>query len=366
LTHRERLLTVLDLRQPDQVPVTWELVDRCALAFTGKTGWKAQCDAHRLIGSAIFNLQGVGAHVSWERPAGYREYARDLGEDAGWRVAEHVIETPKGSLSQITHSAGIPGDPLVAKRVQSFVKSPADWEIVADWLDAADDGRFDVSAAQEAREYVGDDGLVNFWLGDSLYALANMRDSAEFVLDLMDRPREMLELHARMHRRTALAVECFNASAADVLVYDICWGSTSVISPALFEAFVLPEAEWACRAIASDKRIVFFTTGRTRAVLPQIAGAGPHGVQHLDVLGDCDLVEVKQTFGSRFCLMGNYNPVVLAHGFVREAQEEARRCLRAGMPGGGYAITTSDEVPGDAKLENMQAVVRLVQEEGRY
>jgi hypothetical protein len=366
VTQRERLSVALDGGQPDQVPVTWELVDRCARAFTGRTGWKAQCDAHRLIGSAIFNLQGVGAHVGWERPAGYREYSRDLGEEAGWRVSESIIETPRGCLSQITHSSGIPGDPLVGKRVQSFVKAPADWGIVADWLDAADDGHFDVTVAQEAREYVGDDGLVNFWLGDSLYALANLRDSAEFVLDLMDRPDEMLELHAKMHRRTALAVECFNASAADVLVYDICWGSTSLISPALFDRFVLPEATWACQAIAPDKRIVFFTTGKTRAVLPQIADAGPHGVQHLDVLGDCDLAEVKQTFGRGFCLMGNYSPVVLAHGSVRAAEEEARRCLRAAMADGGFIITTSDEVPGDAKLENMQAVVKLVEREGRY
>ncbi|MBM3499030.1 MAG: hypothetical protein FJX74_10205 [Armatimonadetes bacterium] len=366
MTHRERLSIALDGGQPDQVPVTWELVGRCALAFTGDGGWRGQCEAHRMIGSTIFNLQGVGPHVGWERPAGYREFSRDLGAERGWQVSEHVMETPKGSLSQITHAAGIPGDPLVAKRVSSFVKSPADWELVADWLDAADEGRFDVSAAQEAREYVGDDGLVNFWLCDSLYALANLRDSAEFVLDLMDRPAEMLELHEKMHRRTALAVECLNASAADVLVYDICWGSTSLISPALFEQFVLPEATWVCKALAPGKRVVFFTTGRTRAVLPQIADAGPHGVQHLDVLGDCDLAEVKQTFGKRFCLMGNYSPVVLAHGSVREAEEEACRCLRAAMAGGGYAITTSDEVPADAKLANMQAVAKLVAEEGRY
>ncbi len=366
MTQRERLLIALDGGQPDQVPVTWELVDRCALAFTGKTGWKAQCDAHRLIGSAIFNLQGVGPHVGWERPPGYREDSRDLAEEGGWRVAEHVIETPRGSLSQLSHSAGIPGDPLVTKRVSSFVKSPADWELVADWLDAAEGGHFDTSVSREAREYVGDDGLVNFWLCDSLYALANMRDSAEFVLDLLDRPAEMLQLHDKMHRRTALAVECFNASAADVLVYDICWGSTSLLSPALFDKFVLPEAEWVCRALAPGKRVVFFTTGKTRAVLPQIADAGPHGVQHLDVLGDCDLAEVKATFGKRFCLMGNYSPVVLAHGSVREAQEEARRCLRAAMAGGGYVITTSDEVPADAKLANMQATAQLVADEGRY
>ncbi|MGQ9730889.1 MAG: uroporphyrinogen decarboxylase family protein [Candidatus Zipacnadales bacterium] len=367
MTQRERLLTALDRGQPDQVPVTWELVDRCALAFTGHTGWRAQCDAHRMIGSAIFNLQGVGPHLVWERPRGYREYSRPLGQRGGWQVIEEVIETPRGQLSQITHSGGIPSDPLVSKRVESFVKRPSDWEIMADWLDAAEDrGHFDLSQAELAHDYVGDDGLVNFWLCDSLYALANLRDAPAFLIDLMDRPAQMHELHEKMHRRTALGMEAFNASVADVLVFDICWASTSLLSPSLVQEFVLPEARWACETISSGKRIVFFTSGRIREVLPQLADCGPHGIQHLDVLGDCDLAEVKHSLGDRFCLMGNYNPVILAHGTISEAQAEARRCLRAAAEGGGYILTTSDEVPGDAKLANMQAVVKTVEEEGRY
>ena len=79
MTQRERLLTALDGGQPDQVPVTWELVNRCALALTGKTGWQAMCEAHRLIGSAIFNLQGVGPALHTELPGGHEEFTRDRG-----------------------------------------------------------------------------------------------------------------------------------------------------------------------------------------------------------------------------------------------------------------------------------------------
>lgn len=366
MTQRERLLTALDGGQPDQVPVTWELVDRCARALTGETGWRAQCHAHRMIGSAVFNLQGVGPSVSWTLPEGYQASTRALGDRAGRQVTEHLIETPRGTLRQETHAAGIDGDPLVHKRVESYVKSPEDWDIVEDYLDAHADPAVDLSEAEAAREYVGDDGLVNFWLADSLYALANMRDSAQFVLDLMDIPDRMQALHEMMHRLTAKAVEAFNASAADVLVYDICWASTSVISPALCERFVLPEADWAVKAMAPGKRIVFFTSGRIRDVLPMLADAGAHGIQHLDVLGDCDLAEVKKTFGDRFCLMGNYNPVVLAHGSPEQARAEARRCLRSAMDGGAYIMTTSDEVPADARLENMRAAVDLVAREGAY
>jgi hypothetical protein len=367
MTQRERLLIALDEGQPDQVPVTWELVGRCALAFTGDAGWRGMCEAHRMIGSAIFNLQGVGPQVSWELPDAYAQGSNDLGERNGWQVSEQLVETPRGTLRQETHAAGIPGDPLVAKRVHSFVKRPEDWDIVEDLLDATGDtGSFVVDEAEAAQEYVGDDGLVNFWMPDSLYALANWRDSAEFVIDLMDMPDRMQRLHEQMHRRTALCIEAFNASVADVLVYDICWASTSVISPALCERFVVPEARWAVESLAPGKRIVFFTSGRIRDVLPMLADCRPHSIQHLDVLGDCDLAEVKQTFGDRFCLMGNYNPVAISHGSVEQARAEARRCLRAAMHGGGYIMSTSDEVPGDAKLENMRAVVEVVAEEGRY
>jgi len=84
------------------------------------------------------------------------------------------------------------------------------------------------------------------------------------------------------------------------------------------------------------------------------------------VLGDCDLAEVKRTYGDRICVMGNYNPVVLVRGTPEEARAEARRCLDAAVAGGGYVVSTSDEVPADAKLDNMEAVVEYVGEHGRY
>jgi len=36
------------------------------------------------------------------------------------------------------------------------------------------------------------------------------------------------------------------------------------------------------------------------------------------------------------------------------------------MAGGGYILSTSDEVPADAKPDNMRAVVEYVARHGRY
>jgi len=151
-----------------------------------------------------------------------------------------------------------------------------------------------------------------------------------------------------------------------VLVYDICWGSTSLLSPRLVREYVVPRARSAVETVRGDKIIGFFTTGRIRDVLADLVDLEPAFIQHLDVLGDCDLAEVKRTFGDRVCLMGNYSPVVLAHGSLEDARREAKRCLDAAMKGGGYVISTSDEVPADAKLENMKAVVEYVAKHGCY
>jgi len=341
MTHRERLLTALDLGVPDQVPVTWELVGRCAHAQTGDGGWRGQCDTHRMIGSSIFNLQGVGPEVQCELPVGFAVESEDLGVEDGWMLSETRIVTPSGTLTERRRSGGIPGDPLLGKCTRYYIQSRDDYEILATYLEArARSARPRTRESSLALDYVRDDGLVNHWINDSLYALANYRDSAEFLIDLVEIP--------------------------DVLVWDICWGSTSLLNPTMVREFVVPEARWVVDSLAPGKRVVFFTTGKTRAVLDDLAHCRPHGIQHLDVLGDCDLAEVKKTFGDRFCLMGNYSPVVLAHGTPAEAQREAKRCLDAAMGGGGFIITTSDEVPADAKLENMRAVVEYVGREGRY
>lgn len=367
MTQRERLLAAIGRQTPDVVPVTWELVARFANALTGDGSWKGQVDAHREIGSAVFNLQGVGPDLAADLPDGYDRTSDQQVQPDRTLLSKRTITTPKGRLSAQYATNFIPGDPLTPKVVEYFVKDHADWDILEDFTAAlAETQRIEPGQARDARDYVGDDGLVNFWLADPLYYLADHRHDADFIMDLMDIPDRIDALLAVADRRMANQVAAFNASAADVLVYDVCWGSTSVLSPAMVDRFVIPYARRLAERVRPDKIWGFFTTGKTRAVLPQLVDCGPAFIQHLDVLGDCDLAEVKRTFGDRICVMGNYSPVVLSHGTLDDARQEAKRCLDAAMAGGGYVITTSDEVPANAKVDNMKAVVEYVNEHGRY
>ena len=115
------------------------------------------------------------------------------------------------------------------------------------------------------------------------------------------------------------------------------------------------------------KCIGFYTLGRIRSLLPIMVEARPDYIETFEPNeGDLTLAEAKRLYGERVCLMGNFDCVILARGTRQQAFEEARRCLREGMEGGGYVLVTGDEVPADAKWENLEAMVEAVEQYGLY
>ena len=367
MTHKERLTVALERKVPDQVPVTWELVGRFTHKLTGRADWRAMCDAHRQIGSVIFNLQGVGPVIHTHLGPGYSENSETITQSDGATLHRHIITTPQGQLSSASLTGFIPDDPLLTKNVEYLIKSRDDYEIYADYIQqCAHTAAIVESETVAARDYIGDDGLLNDWMCDSVYHLAQLRRDVDYIVDLMEVPELIEEVLEAIDAYQQIRLQAFNESAAEALVYDVCWASLDLVSPQIVRRFMIPRAKWVVENIAPGKYIVFFQSGRIRAVVPDLVACKPHCIQHFDVLGDCDLAEIKSSFGEDICIMGNYNPVILAYGTIEEAHVEARRCLADAMAGGGYIMSTSDEVPSDAKPENMKAVVETVAEYGRY
>ncbi|MEN6402425.1 MAG: uroporphyrinogen decarboxylase family protein [Armatimonadia bacterium] len=367
MTHKDRLLTALNRGVPDQVPVTSELETRYAHTIVPTRGWRGICDAHRLIGSSIFNVQGIGPAVRRHLGPGHAEDRWSEPHPGGGTDNHRQITTPRGTLHAIDTVGYMPRDPSVQKHTEYLIKDRADWEVFADYIkEAARGAEPFVEESVAAYDYIGDDGLVGGWLTDSVYHCADMRRDQDFILDLMEAPDLMEDILAAVDEYTEALLHSCNQSRIECLVYDVCWASLSLLSPSLVRRFVIPRAKRTAELLAKDKYLVFFQTGRIREVVPDLVACGPHGIQHFDVLGDCDLAEIKQSFGRDICLIGNLSPVILANGTPADARADARRCLNAAKAGGGYIMSTSDEVPVDAKLENLRAIVEVVAAEGKY
>jgi uroporphyrinogen decarboxylase len=84
-------------------------------------------------------------------------------------------------------------------------------------------------------------------------------------------------------------------------------------------------------------------------------------------MGDCDLAEVKERYGSRIALMGNLHTTeVMLLGTPQDVERAARHCIAAAARNGGLVLSTGDQCGRDTPDENIFALVRAAREHGRY
>ena len=379
MTKKERFLAAVRGETPDVVPVAPLIHQRFAHKVLGRHGLEAVFEVHQMIGS-VHHRGPLGVGVRSSLPDGYGETTREIEPFTSFEgklradgrvTSEWIIRTPKRTMVGRQVSGMIPHDPLVAKTTDYPIKTPEDWRAYLDmrqhWL--ANAGEPVVDGVEQAVKMMGEEGMPSVGLGPAYTALASRRGMADFMLDLYDYPDLMEELFEVERQIMEKQVEAFVASLSEVAWLDICWATGSQLGPNMFERWALPDVVRAMEKVRGipGKCLGLYTLGKIRDLLPMFAGAGVHFVETFEPNeGDITLAEAKKLYGDKFCIMGNFDCVILAFGTVEDARKETLRCLNEGMEGGGYIMVTGDEVPADAKIENLRAMVETVEEFGRY
>ncbi len=371
MTKREAFVTAVQGGTPDVVPVAPLIHCRFAHRTLGRSDWRAVFEVHQMIGSCHHRGPiGVGCGGSLPEGWGSESHVVEQAPD-GRTTSEWIIRTPGRTMTGKQVVGMIPHDPLVGKTVEYPVKGVDDWraylKLQEHTLAGMGEPAFDMAA--EARQVMGEDGVASVGLGPAYTSLASVRGMQEFVIDLVDYPGLMRELFAVAREIEKKQIEAFLASPAEVAWLDICWATGSNIGPERFAEWALPDVVAAMELVRQvpGKYLGLYTLGRLRKLLPMLVDAGVHFIETFEPNeGDITLAEAKRLYGGRTCLMGNFNCLVLAYGTVADARNEALRCLQEGMEGGAYVMVTGDEVPADAKLDNLKAMVETVQEKGRY
>ena len=369
MTKKQAFLTALRGEQPDVVPVSPLIHYRYARKLLGRWDWRAVFEVHQKLGSTHYRGPLV-VGLKYKQPQGYESHDDVILEQGAHRVTRTTLRTPLGTLTQ-THDIGlIPDDPLVGKTTEYFVKEPKDWQIfIRMWNEEADTAEPDPGAdIIEACRVMGEEGVPSVGVGSAYAKMGSVRGMTELLLDLIDEPDLMREVARAAWRWEEKTLDSFIASPSEVCFYDICWATGSNMSPEMFETWVGEEIHRACAKVRSaGKYIAFYTLGRIGKLMDCMVDAGPHMIASFEPNeGDIPLAEAKKLYGEKICLMGNFDCVVLARGSIEEARAEAKRCLDEAMAGGGYILGTADEVPADARYDNLSAMVEVAQEYGRY
>lgn len=366
MNKKERFLVALLKEVPDMVPVAPLIHDRFAYTVLRRVGWRAVFQVHQIVGSIYFRgPTGKGWRIDW--PGGFST-AVSVKKEEERTFVEHHIKTPMGFISQ----KGVVGfntkDPVASRTIEYFIKTEGDYEVyktyVDEWIKRA---KPDFTELKVAFETIGNKGVAQDSVASAFSELVSVRGIKETYVDLYVRTKVVEDALKILWRKKEKEVEAFLESPSEVLYYDV-WGAFE-LSPKQFERFVLPELKMVARLVreVDGKYIGFYMVGKgLRKQLPMVVETRPHFIEPFELQSGVSIREAKKLYGDKVCIMGNFNPVILAFGSLEDAERETIRCLEEGMEGGGYVLVTGDEVPANAKLENLIAIVKTVEKYGKY
>jgi uroporphyrinogen decarboxylase len=375
MNKKERIMCVMRLGTPDQVPVSAGISEMVPVRVSGKTYldvfhydpvpiWKLRIDAERR-----FDTDAI-LHVIPELLPEYQDMEKVIIEESEEKVVwKEIWNTPEGSLEkliQVTHPHGL-------AVLEPLVKTPADLKKAALLFFPPENYNFDEYL--KAYEYLGNDGSIAPYFNTP----------ADHISDLLGGPQNFIMAHFDDHealRRYADAYTEFCKSLLeefirrkipmDVIQLGGASLSHSVTSPEFFDAYA---ADFLRTMIGLESRhpdamvVQLHTCGKSRQVLTQAAELGLRAFEPIEEapLGDVDLAEVKKTYGDRIALKGNINSIdIMLHGTPEQVRRETRKKLEIGMPGGGFFLAVGDQSPYYTPDENIHALVETVHEFGVY
>jgi uroporphyrinogen decarboxylase len=342
---RERILTAISHREPDRVPIGFDVIEPL----------KSRLCAHYGIPdlAALYEKTGVDGFSVWDWPSAQPVYVGPAREGVT-EPDPSAAYGPWGKVSERVY-------PLADKGLEDYR-----------WPSADD---FDYSSLRErllavrARDMTSASGHAGAgWLHH-----VQMRGYDNALMDVLD-DAWMAEY---LERNRAFLIPYFTRlfqgarGAVDVIRADEDLGGQEnmLISPALWRRWYKPLwAELFALCRANGARIWLHSCGYCRDLVPDFVELGVDVLNPLPpYVRGSDPADMKRAFGDKLAFDGGVDQMnVLVQGTPRQVREEVR--LRAGQlaPGGGWIIGPSQVFSPDVPLANVTAFFEAALEHGRY
>ncbi|MEN6547643.1 MAG: uroporphyrinogen decarboxylase family protein [Armatimonadia bacterium] len=332
MTNKERVVASLEHRQPDRTPYTIGFTQKAAAAMTARYGdsfWP-------LIDNA---LHGVGARPGpkdqwlsetlWQDEFGV-QWDRSIDRDIG-NVCNRVI--PERNLDKLEMP-----DP----------RDPAKFEGLKESI-AAGEGKF-----------------VQFGIGFSLFERAwTMRGMENLFMDMIEAPEFVDELLDVICDYNVAVIEQALKYDIDAIHFGDDWGSQRglLMGPRLWERFLKPRlARMYGAGKVAGKFVTIHSCGMVQELFPQLIEIG------LDCFNPfqpevMDPYEMKRRYGDRLSFWGGISTQqLLPYGTREQVRAEAKRMMAEVGKDGGYILAPAHGIPGDARPENIMALIEVVNE----
>jgi uroporphyrinogen decarboxylase len=381
---KERILTSLQHREPDRVPIGEMGID--APVIEQVLGHPTFYRAHGKERNAVWagrrdkvvcnqkeDLVALVRALEWDFVPVWLTYSNQVDYRPRKFLSDDKLQWEDGE-GNIWHAPSEAGDALC---VESREITPA-------WLEEMlnTPPRVDESQLELVRHVVQELGKTHFIIARGWHAPATWLDGSfplageglsmpthKFLMLMYDAPEFV---HAILRAYTKRAIDygrILIAAGVDAIQInaDYCINTGPWLSPAKFKEFILPYMQ---EQVSAFKRAGVFvlkhTDGKTWSLLDMMVGTGIDALHGIQPSAGMDIQRLKEQIGDRVTLFGAIESETLINGTLDDVRREVEYCLRYAAPGGGYVLTSSNSVQAGTRYENYLAMIDTGKKQGCY
>jgi uroporphyrinogen decarboxylase len=349
---RERILTVLQHREPDRVPVH-------------DSPWAATV--------ARWRHEGLPEDVS---PADHFGFEMQfIGCDLTPRFPVETLEETEEFIVQRTSTGGIRRNfrdiSTTPEVIECPIKTKDDWPAIRDRLHA-DESRGDWEALRrqvdDARAHGRFICLTGFHGYDILQAYVPSEQLLMTMATDPDWVREMIWTLA------TLSVEMAKIAMQKGIEFDAFWNYNDMgyrngllFSPRTYRITHKDADRMAYGFFHEhDKPVFLHSCGNVSELIPDLIEVGLDCLQPLEVKAGMDVRRLKAEFGDELAFMGGIDVRAMAADDPALIEEEIASKFEVAKAGGGYIYHSDHSVPKNVSFERYEHVMELVRKYGQY
>ncbi len=385
MNHRERLLTALDHREPDRVPIDFAGTGVSSICFQayddlrealgleprpfdpddlGAATWAGVVKPHEDVYQRMHSdveMVGMGDPDAWtleiKRGERYDVYVDEWGAR---------LYRPKGG-----HYFDYREFPIQEGTVEAFKA----WH---DWPDPRDPGRWRGFRERclDVRERGRAVTSFSVFGGGIFEQPARVMPMQEFLLGIAKDPEFSDIVLGTMFDIYYEATVCMLEQVGDILDVWVYWDDLStqrgpMVSPTWYERHLMPLHRRLFDKVKSmsDAKIFFHTCGAVRRWIPSLIDVGVDILNPVQISAeDMDPFELNEEFGDDIVFWGGAcDPQhTLAFGTPDEVREDVRRNIDGLGPGGGFVFANVHNIQNQVPPENIIAMFDTCYEYGVY
>ncbi len=149
---------------------------------------------------------------------------------------------------------------------------------------------------------------------------------------------------------------------------DIADSKGPFMGPDMYREQILPHFKkfiTLCHALGL--KVIKHSDGNLNPILDDLLNSGIDGLDPIDPMGNMDIKSIKQKFGNRVALKGNIDCVwTLVSGSIEQVEEDVIKCLKDGMPGGNFIISSSNSIHKSINPDNYKHMLYCIRKYGVY